>query len=119
MRAVGRKSFLVSLIKFRSFYEIATIFLKKAYDAASCTAEWGAFPRLGNDTNRLIALHIKHSMQYLLTVRINIKTFKYFIISVKTDKLSRNLNVIFVGQLLQRMERQQARVPRVFLQTCR
>ncbi|OXA45729.1 soma ferritin [Folsomia candida] len=38
-----------------------------AYDAASCTAEWGAFPRLGNDTNRLIALHIKHSMQYLLT----------------------------------------------------
>jgi len=37
------------------------------YDAASCTAEWGAFPRLGNDTNRLIALHLKHSMQYLLT----------------------------------------------------
>jgi len=37
------------------------------YDAATCTAEWGAFPRLGNDTNKLIGHHIKNSMQYLFT----------------------------------------------------
>lgn len=31
-----------------------------------CTAEWGAFPRLTDDTNTLISVHLTHSMQYLL-----------------------------------------------------
>jgi len=40
--------------------------IKSELDSSSCTAEWGAFPRLNNETNTLISLHLNHSMKYLL-----------------------------------------------------